>query len=271
MWVGHDVRGATRAARCGAPSRSPTGRPRPASPEPACCSSSTSVPSFGAVPCGCSSLDRKPRHSYLPVPFVGRPEVHVRVAVREPPAGEHRDVVLVGVEPVERELDLVRGVEEALDVGRTVPSFRSANPKRAHDLAVARRARGRERDALAFDGRVADHRPVHRLVEDHRRAGAKADRARRRTSSSRDIDPRSGSACRHRTAPRRRCRCCRCPRRSRSTRSPARVRAPRKGPEPGKVGTAGVDAAAVHVDLVQDPRVEVADLRSRDEERVAGR
>ena len=60
------------------------------------------VPSAGSMPCGWPLFERKPVHSYLPVPRVGRPGSTSRVAHRQQAGRVHRDVLVVDVERVER-------------------------------------------------------------------------------------------------------------------------------------------------------------------------
>ena len=74
----------------------------------------TITPLPGLIWCGCARAGRKPRHSYWPVPSVGRPGSTLRGAHGQPSARVHRDVAVVRVEPVEGELDLRHRVDEAL-------------------------------------------------------------------------------------------------------------------------------------------------------------
>ena len=96
---------------------------------------------------------------------VGRQRrVDVVRADRDQPAGEHRDVLVIDVERVERLRSLVRGPEELVNVVHLAVSEVVVEEQVEHVLAVARALAG-DRHWAAVHGRIADHWPVNCAIE----------------------------------------------------------------------------------------------------------
>ena len=122
-------------------------RGRQAAPR-ACCSSSTMTPPGGSIACGCAFERRRSRATRSRrCPFVGRPRSTPAGADRQPAAEKYRDVAVVGVDPVEGELDLAhRDVMKLFAAVGPVPCRGRRTASCAQDLAPARgalRARSR--------------------------------------------------------------------------------------------------------------------------------
>ena len=153
-----------RAAAPAAASRSDQWSSAAAKPRAGLLFQLTITPPGGSIACGCASGRQEAAPLELAVPDRRQPEVDARGPDRQAAGGEVRDVPVVRVDPVEAELDLVHHAHEVL---RRVdaPLVEVVEGERAQDLAPARRALRRDRDLLAADGRVAEHRPVYRRTE----------------------------------------------------------------------------------------------------------
>ncbi len=197
--------------------------------------------------------------------------IHVGRAQRQPAARVHRDVLRVGVEPVERQLEAGHRLEEVL---RRVHGSRRHRLERdrAEQLSAPRRARECERNLDAVARRVGDDRSVIR--------GAERELRVRTTVLALE---RAGVERSHRGAHAlvqvvRVVAAAQCLRELIGDVGARRGRAPRVvgttpdleiEAEAGERDAASVEPAAVQVLLHQDLGREVADLRPRDEDRMA--